>query len=53
MKTQEDPITTITRWTDSGATYRVVQLTDELAIVELRTCHGEPAGRLESNDPRC
>jgi hypothetical protein len=47
----ESPVTTLERWTDRGAAYRVVQLTDELAIVELQTCHGEPVERLESSDP--
>lgn len=47
----ESAVTTLRRWTDSGATYRVVQLTDELAVVELQTCHGEPVERLESSDP--
>ena len=48
----EDPLTTLRRWVDSGADYRVLVLTDERAVIELRTCLGEPADRLESDDPR-
>jgi hypothetical protein len=48
----EDPVTTIERWTDSGADYRVVHLSDDAAVVDLCTCHGEPMERLESSDPR-
>ena len=48
----EDPLTTLERWCDSGADYRVVHLSDERAIVDLCTCHGEPMDRLESGDPR-
>lgn len=47
----EDPVTTLERWCDHGAEYRVLVLTDEQAVVELRTCHGEPVERLESSDP--
>lgn len=39
------------RWEDFGAAWRVLHLTDRHAIVELRTCHGEPVDRLESGDP--
>ncbi|MFL5868816.1 MAG: hypothetical protein ACJ766_17065 [Thermoleophilaceae bacterium] len=48
----EDPIATIERWTDSGADYRVVHLSDEAAVVDLTTCDGQPMERLESADPR-
>lgn len=40
------------RWTDSGADYKVVHLSDEAAVVDLTTCSGEPMERLESDDPR-
>ena len=46
----EDPVTTLERWCDGGADYRVVHLSDERAIVDLCTCHGEPMERLESGD---
>ena len=48
----EDPVTTLERWVDSGADYRVLSLTDEHAVVELRTCVGEPEDRLTPSDPR-
>ena len=48
----EDPVATLERWVDSGADYRVISLTDDHAVVELRTCLGEPEDRLESSDPR-
>ena len=51
MKMRESPVETIERWTGGGATFRIVQLSDELAIVELQTCHGEPVELLESSDP--
>jgi hypothetical protein len=47
----ESPVTTLERWRDSGADYRVFHLSDERAIVDLCTCHGEPVDRLESDDP--
>ena len=40
------------RWTDNGAVYRVLELTDERAVVEMCTCYGEPVDRLESEDRR-
>jgi hypothetical protein len=30
------------RWTDSGATWRAVEIADARAVVELCTCYGEP-----------
>lgn len=48
----DDPVSVLERWCDYGADYRVLQLSDEGAIVELRTCFGEPVERLESSDPR-
>ena len=48
----ENPADTIQRWTDSGADYRVVHLSDDAAVVDLCTCHGEPMERLESSDRR-
>ena len=49
---EEDPVVRLGRWADSGADYRVVHLSDEAAIVDLCTCHGEPMERLESSDQR-
>jgi hypothetical protein len=48
----EDPVVVLERWVDSGADYAVLHLSDEGALVELRTCLGEPVDRLESADPR-
>lgn len=39
------------RWTDHGANWRVLALGAHHAVVELRTCSGEPVDRLESDDP--
>ena len=47
-----DPVADIERWTDGGAGYEVLVLTDERAVLQLKTCHGEPVERLESEDPR-
>jgi hypothetical protein len=47
-----DPVAALERWVEHGADYRVVHLSDALAIVDLCTCHGEPVDRLESDDER-
>jgi hypothetical protein len=47
----DDPVEVLERWRDSGATYRILHLSDEAAIVQLCTCFGEPVDRLESRDP--
>ena len=47
-----DPVEVLERWRDSGATYRVLHLSDDAAIVQLCACTGEPVDRLESRDPR-
>jgi hypothetical protein len=48
----EDPVTTLERWTDAGADFRIVHPSDQAAVVDLCTCEGEPMERLESDDPR-
>jgi hypothetical protein len=48
----DDPVAALERWRDHGADYRVLELSSARAVVELRTCHGEPVDRLESDDPR-
>lgn len=50
--TSDDPVSVLERWCDYGAYYRVLELSDQGTIVELRTCFGEPVERLESSDPR-
>jgi hypothetical protein len=49
--THESPIDVLERWELFGAQWRVVQLSDEHAVVDLCTCTGEPVGRLRSTDP--
>lgn len=46
-----DPVAELERWRDQGADYRVLELGDDHAVVELCTCYGEPVERLESDDP--
>ncbi len=36
------------RWTDHGAQWRTLELSDERAVVELCTCYGEPVDVVES-----
>jgi hypothetical protein len=48
--TSESPIEVLRRWEDNGAAWRAVHVSDEHAIVDLCTCHGEPVERLESGD---
>ncbi len=40
------------RWVQSGADWKALEISDELAVVELRTCYGEPVDTLKSTDPR-
>ena len=47
----ESPVATLERWEAHGATWRVVVLTEKLAVVELCTCYGTPVDRLRSSDP--
>jgi hypothetical protein len=37
-------------WTDHGATWRPVELSDERVVVELCTCYGERVDVLHSED---
>ncbi len=34
------------RWTEAGATWRALEVSDERAVVELCTCTGEPVDLL-------
>jgi hypothetical protein len=36
------------RWTDHGAQWRTLELTEERAVVELCTCYGEAVDVVES-----
>jgi hypothetical protein len=44
-------IDALERWAFFGAHWRVVELSDERAVVDLSTCMGEQVERLESHDP--
>lgn len=48
----ESPVEKLRRWELSGATWRVIRRTAGGAVVELRTCTGEPMERLVSADPQ-
>jgi hypothetical protein len=47
----ESAIEILTRWEAHGATWRIVTLTDALAVIELCTCLGTPVDMLRSRDP--
>ena len=42
----------LTRWEEHGASWRAKCLSEEAAVVELLTCHGEPVDELRSGDPK-
>ena len=48
-----DPLTIdgLERWVFFGATWRVVDISRDRAVVDLCTCMGVPVERLESDDP--
>ncbi len=39
------------RWEDHGATWRPLEISDEVAVVELCTCYGEPVDTVQSRAP--
>lgn len=41
----------LVRWEDNGATWRTLELGDELAILELCTCYGEPVDTVQADAP--
>ena len=49
---RDDPVSVLERWRNYGADFKILHLSEKEAIVELRTCFGEPIERLESSDPR-
>jgi len=51
MSTQTLTIDGLERWVLSGASWRVVDISNERAVVDLCTCMGEPLERLQSDDP--
>jgi hypothetical protein len=46
----DSDVATLERWAECGAVWRVLILTEKLAVVELCTCHGEPVDILRSSD---
>ena len=40
------------QWVHSGAQWTALEISDELAVIELSTCTGEPVDQLESTDRR-
>jgi hypothetical protein len=51
MTTDTLTIDGLERWVFFGATWRVVDISRDRAVVDLCTCMGEPVERLESDDP--
>jgi hypothetical protein len=39
-------------WELHGATWRAIELSDDHAVIELRSCYGEPMDRVEGHDPK-
>lgn len=50
--TEDQPVETLSRWSDSGATWRVLRRAPTSITISLRRCDGgEEVGRLTSSDP--
>jgi hypothetical protein len=47
---EDTTIEVLENWTDSGAVWKAVHVSDGLAIVDLCTCYGEPVDRIETRD---
>jgi hypothetical protein len=39
------------RWTDNGAVWRPLEVSDDRAVVELCTCYGEAVDVVEGREP--
>jgi hypothetical protein len=39
------------RWSDGGAVWRPVEVSDERAVIDLCSCTGEPMDRVQSDAP--
>ena len=52
MTTPPLTVDALERWALFGAHWRVVELSDERAVVDLHACTGELVERHESDDPR-
>jgi hypothetical protein len=48
---REGAISVLERWEGSGAVWKAVHVSDELAILDLCTCYGEPVDRIETREP--
>jgi hypothetical protein len=51
MSTHSLRIEDLERWVLSGAHWRVVDISNDHAVVDMCTCTGEPMERVESDDP--
>ena len=51
MGTRSLRLDDLERWVLSGAHWRVVDISNEHAVVDMCTCMGEPMQRVESDDP--
>ena len=51
MTTETLPIDGLERWLLFGAHWRVVDISNQHAVVDLCTCTGEPLERLHTEDP--
>lgn len=52
MKPRELTIAELDQWRQSGAHWRVIDISGVSAEVELRTCTGEPIDYRQTHDPR-
>jgi hypothetical protein len=50
MRGPETPLEVLERWEAHGGSWRVLTLTDSLAVLELCTCYGSPVEQLRSTD---
>ena len=51
MSTEALTIEYLDHWVLSGAHWRVVDITNQLVVVDLCACSGEPVERRQSDDP--
>jgi hypothetical protein len=51
MSTEPLTLEDLDRWVGSGAHWRLVDITNELAVVDLCACTGETVERRQSDDP--
>ncbi len=51
MSAETVTIDDLERWVQSGAYWRLVEISSRHAVVDLCACTGEPMERVESNDP--